>query len=133
MKKGFITCVECEEYPCEKYARRGWGTDQLSRTAEKSLESIKKIGMKDWLDEQRRRRLLLEDFLTSYNEGRSMSFYCLATALMPPKLIHKAISRLKERIAKGEVNSDVKAAAKALRQIIQGLAREHGVDLKFKK
>jgi len=29
MKKGFIAYAECEEYPCERYSRRGWGTAQL--------------------------------------------------------------------------------------------------------
>ena len=90
--------------------------------------------MKDWLEEQRKRRLLLEDLLNNYNEGRSMSFYCLAAALMPPDLIEKAISELKEKLATNQVNSsDIKAKAKALRGIIQGLAEKSGIELKLRK
>jgi len=134
MKKGFTTCAECEEYPCERYYRRGWGTDQWSQTAEESLNSIKEIGMRDWLKEQRRRRLLLENLLTNYNEGRSMSFYCLAAMLMPPELINKAINELKEKLAVNQIDSsDVKAKAKALRGIIQGLAQGAGIELKLRK
>lgn len=63
-----------------------------------------------------------------------MSFYCLATLLMPPELIDKAISKLKEEPAEEQVNSsDVKAKAKALKGIIQDLAREHDIELKLKK
>ena len=129
MKKGLITCVECEEYPCERYARRGWGTDQLSRTAEKSLANIEESGMEDWLKEQKRRQLLLESLLINYNEGRSMSLYCLAATLMSPELIEKAMGELKERIVDGQINSlNVKAKAKALKEIIQDLAQEHDIE-----
>jgi len=133
MKKGFTTCAECEEYPCDRYSRRGWGTDQWSRTAQASLSSIKEIGMKDWLGEQRERRLLLENLLANYNEGRSMSFYCLATSLMPPELINEAINELKEKLATNQIEgTDMKAKAKALRGIIQSLAQESGLELKLR-
>ena len=134
MKKGFTTCAECEEYPCERYSRRGWGTDQWSQTAQESLNSIKAFGIEDWLEKQRKRRLLLEDLLASYNDGRSMSFYCLATAVMPPELVNEAVNNLKEELTTNQVNSsDRKATAKALREIIQRLAQEHGIELKLRK
>jgi len=89
--------------------------------------------MTDWLKEQRRRRLLLENLLANYNEGRSMSFYCLATLLMPPELIDEAISELKEKLASNQIDgSDIKAKAKALRGIIQSLAQESGLELKLR-
>ena len=134
MKKGFITCAECEEYPCERYSRRGWGTDQQTRTAQASLDSIKGIGMKDWLKEQRRRRLVLQDLLNKYNEGRSMSFYCLATMVMPLELIDTATSELKEKLAVNQIDSsDTKAKAKALREIMQDLAHARGIELRLGK
>ena len=90
--------------------------------------------MKDWLEEQRRRRLLLEHLLDNYNEGRSMSFYCLAATLMPPELIDRAVNELKEKLAINQVDSsDIKAKAKVLRGIIQGLAQESGIELKLRK
>lgn len=134
VKKGFISCDECVEYPCDRYHRRGWGTDQLTRTAVENLESIKEDGMENWLEGQRKHRLLLERLLDNYNEGRSMSFYCLAVALMPPELIDKAINELKGKIAVGQIDSsDVKSQAKEIRGIIQRLAQESGIGLKPKK
>ena len=89
--------------------------------------------MTDWLKEQRRRRLLLENLLANYNEGRSMSFYCLATLLMPPKLIDEAISELKEKLVSNQIDgSDIKAKAKALRGILQSLAQQSGLELKLR-
>ena len=90
--------------------------------------------MEDWLKEQRKRRLLLEKLLTNYNEGRSMSLYCLATALMPLELIDKAVSELKEKLVRNQIDgSDIKAKAKPLKVIIQGLAQERGIELKLRK
>jgi len=133
-KKGFTTCAECEEYPCERYSRRGWGTDQWSRTAQESLNSITEIGMEDWLAKQRKRRLLVEDLLENYNEGRSMSFYCLATILMPPELINEAVDKLKKGLASNQLNrADMKATAKTLREIIQGLAQQRGIELRLRQ
>ena len=89
--------------------------------------------MTDWLKEQRRRRLLLENLLANYNEGRSMSFYCLAAALMPPELINETTNELKEKLATNQLEStDMKAKAKALRGIIQSLAQESGLELKLR-
>lgn len=96
MKKGYTTCMECEEYPCERYSRRGWGEDQQTRTAQDSSNSIKKTGMERLLEEQKERRLAVEELLNSYNEGRSMSFYCLACTLMPVNLINQAVNEVKK-------------------------------------
>jgi hypothetical protein len=77
---------------------------------------------------------LLENLLTNYNEGRSKSFYCLAASLMPLELIDKAVSELKEKLVSKQIDSsDIKAEAKALREIIQGLAQEAGIELKLRK
>jgi hypothetical protein len=90
--------------------------------------------MKDWLKEQRRRRLVLEDLLNNYNEGRSMSFYCLATMLMPPELVSEAVTKLKESLVSNRIDSsDMKAKAKALREIIQALAQDHGIELRLRQ
>ena len=63
-----------------------------------------------------------------------MSFYCLATILMPPELIEKAINELKEELAINQIdNSDIKAKATTLRGIIQGLAQESNIELKLRK
>jgi len=90
--------------------------------------------MEDWLGEQRKRRLLVEDLLDNYNEGRSMSFYCLATMLMPPELINEAVDKLKKKVASNQLDrADMKARAKTLREIIQGLAQQRGIELRLKR
>ncbi len=132
MKKGLTTCIECEEYPCDRYSRRGWGGDQWTRTAQDNLESIKKHGMEGFLKEQRERRLAVEELLADYNDGRSMSFYCIACRLMPINLISQAAAELKQRLSDNQIDdSDIKAKAKALKAIIQELASQSGIELRL--
>ena len=130
-KKGLTFCIECEEYPCERYSRRDWGTDHLSRVAQHSLSTIKKAGIEPWLKEQKERRLAVEELLENYNDGRSMTFYCLACILMPVNLINQAISEMKQRLSANQIDdSDMKARAKAIRAIIQDMAAKSGIELK---
>ena len=129
-KKGLETCIECTEYPCERYVRRQWGADQVSRVAQEDLERIRRVGLEVWLEEQRERRLLVEELLADYNEGRSMSFYCLACILMPIPLVKEALAEIR---AMPLDDSDVKGKAKALRSIIQELASKSDIELKLRK
>jgi len=118
MKRWLVTCIECAEYPCERYVRRKWGMDQQSRVAQDNLERIKRVGLESWLEEQRERRLMVEELLANYNEGRSMSFCCLACTVMPIELLNEALAETK---AMPLDYCDVKAKAKTLRSIIQKL------------
>lgn len=131
MKRGLVTCIECDEYPCERYSRRGWGNDQETKIAQKNLERIKEVGLERWLEEQRERRLLLEKLLDNYNDGRSMSFYCVATTLMPVDLVSKAVDEMLTTY-QGD-DSDIKAKVKSLRAIIEDLASKSNIHLKLRK
>jgi hypothetical protein len=130
MKRGLLTCIECDDHPCERYVRRKWGMDQQSRVAQDNLERIKKVGLEPWLEEQRERRLMVEELLTNYNEGRSMSFYCLACTLMPIDLISEASAEIRTMPVD---DSDVEARAKALRLIIQELASKSDIELRSRR
>jgi hypothetical protein len=99
-----------------------------------NLERIREVGLSTFLEEQRERRLLVESLLESYNEGRSMSFHCRATALMPPELIRQALAQLESMVGPGEVDgSGLKARAKAMRGAIQDLASQAGIDINLRR
>lgn len=134
-RHGLHTCANCDEYPCERLLRVlgiGTGLDSFisHRPALPNIERIRKIGIQAYLVEQRERRLLLEHLLAHYNEGRSMSFYCAACALMPPELIAKALKEIKDI----QVDlSDLKAKARAMRELIARRASEAGIDIGLRK
>jgi len=135
-KRGFTTCAECDDFPCEKNNPIAHQYEYFvtNKVCIPNLYRIKEVELEVWLEEQRERRLMLENLLSNYNEGRSMSFYCLAAALMPLELIDEAVSEVKGRLISNQIDSsDIKAKAKILRGIIQGLAQEHGIELKLRK
>ena len=104
------------------------------RPALVNLKRIKDAGLETYLDEQKERRLLLEDLLANYNEGRSMSFYCRACTLMPPNSIRQAVGRMEKLLTDGEIDgSDIKSKAKRMRLLIQELASEAGIELALRK
>jgi hypothetical protein len=110
------------------------------RPALPNLDRIREVGLEIYLEEQRERRLLVEQLLANYNDGRSMSFYCAACALMPPDLVRRAIGEMEEmqpklsrRPSPNKDGSDLKAKAKAMRTAIQNLASQAGIDLKLRR
>jgi len=138
-KRGLFTCADCDEYPCERLLRvlgveEGLDSFISHKPALPNLERIREAGLETYLEEQQERRLLVEHLLANYNEGRSMSFFCAASALMPPDLIRQAIGEMERMLASKQVDdSNIKAQAKAMRSSIQGLASQVGIDLKLRK
>ncbi len=132
MKKyGFETCAECREYPCERYKRRLAKYPADLKTAQENLDELKESGLDNWLKGQRERRLLVENLLDNYNDGRSMSFYCKACVVLPVDVINNAIEEAREKFVSNKISdSDIKAKAKLVKSTIQDLALKSGIDLK---
>jgi len=135
-RHGHFTCADCDEYPCERLLRvlgveEGLDSFISHKPALANLDRIRAVGLETFLSEQRERRLLVEQLLANYNEGRSMTFYCTACALMPPDLIRQAIGEMEEILASEQVDSsDLKAKAKAMKTLIKELALQADIDLK---
>ena len=133
-KNGFVTCADCTDWPCEKFDRFfDWDSFVSHRVCQSNIERIKKVGLKIWLEEQNKRRATLENLLADWNEGRSMSFYCIATALMPTDLIRDAVNKAKEKVASNKSDCDIKTKAKILRSVVQDLASKSDIDLKLRR
>ena len=138
-KRELFTCADCDEYPCERLLRvlgveEGLDSFISHKPALPNLDRIREVGLETYLEEQRGRRLLVEQLLADYNEGRSMTFYCAACALMPPGLIRQAIGEMERLLAGQQMDGpDLKARAKAMKATIQDLASQAGVDLRLRK
>ena len=117
--------------PC--LTKNKWSDSFLShKPALPNPNRIREVGLETYLKEQRERRLLVEHLLAHYNEGRSMSFYCAACALMPPDLIRQAIGEMTGMLASKQVDgSDPKA--KTMKSLVQGLASKADIDLKLRR
>ena len=89
--------------------------------------------MKIWLEQQTKRRTILENLLAYWNDGRSCSFYCIATALMQIDLIKEAVNRANQLVLSNKSDCDAKTKAKILKSVIQDVASKSGVDLKLRR
>jgi len=135
--KGFETCADCSEMPCERL--KGWDLGDSFISHKRSLENlrfIKQKGLSSFLDHQKTRQEVLEKLLTTYNDGRSKSFYCITAALLPIERIRELISILTDQTF-GEFNSLADATSKEksvfMRDLIQKMADTERIDLKLRK
>jgi hypothetical protein len=130
----------CGVYRCASRQRLvrvvGEGVDSFvsHRPMLSNLDRIREVGLEAYLGEQHERRMLVEHLIDEYNEGRSMSFYCTACALMPPEAIRQSIQKTEEMSLGRKVDaSDMKVRAKAIKAIIKERAGREGVDLKLRR
>jgi hypothetical protein len=98
-----------------------------------NLEVIRKHGLQPWLKEQGTRRRLLEQLLAHYNEGRSASFYGVATTLLSPEVIAGALEEAQRRMGTARIGGeDIKTRAKIVRTALQERATAAGIDLRLR-
>jgi hypothetical protein len=136
-ERGYLTCAECTEYPCMRLRRTlGDGVDSFisHKPAMLNLERIRQGGLDTYLREARERRQLAEELLAQFNDGRSMSFYCAASALLPRAVVRRALTEVHGAIAQGLLDgADPKARATAMRTTLEEVARVAAIDLKLRK
>jgi hypothetical protein len=120
-KHGFAACGQCAEYPCAKYADRA-KIERDSFVTHKRIFCnhglIKAHGFDWFIAEQNKRVAILREMLARFDDGRSKSFFCLATALLSTEYLCAALSE-----------ADIKAVKAALRKY----AKIEGVELALKK
>ncbi len=138
--RGYLTCAECPEYPtCPRLLRslkieEGLDSFLSHRPALTNLDEIREHGLESFLIGQRERRLLVEQLLSSYNAGRSMTLYCTACALLPPRVIEQALHKVERSVVEGKLpRDDRKGLAREMRRALLGLAERMGVDLSLRR
>ncbi len=131
----FETCAECSEFPCSKINKWDKFDSFISHKVSLSnLELIKETGIEQFLTQQKRRIELLEVMLEEFNEGRSKSFFCLATALLPLDDLERAIDESIKQIKDHEINvKDLKSKSKILRENLNKQAKDKFIELKLRR
>ena len=137
-KKGLEVCAQCDEFPCPRLAH--WlgkrGLEEYVLTSQKikpNLDFIRKLGLEPFLEQQRKRISLLEKMLRDFNDGRSKSFYCIATTLLPVTELKALLGEAEGKIKVDKVKADdIKTKAKILRELLNGFAAKGGVELKLR-
>ncbi len=132
-RKGLEFCSECNEFPCSKFKDTDKYDSFLThKKMVSNLNFIKKYGIKKFRDQQKKRIKLLETMINNFNDGRSRSFYCIATALLPIKILEKSLKEAKQKLKEVDV-SNMKTRAKILKDILNEAAVKEGIELKLIK
>jgi hypothetical protein len=79
--------------------------------------------------EQIIRENLLKEMLKEFNEGRSKTFYCIASTVLEVKELENALHQAQEQ-SKG---LDIREKSKVLHQILNKIAEEKNYCLKLRK
>jgi len=130
-------CGECPEFPCakfkppEKYQVLGSSSYPPNRKVLPNLYFIKAQGIARFVGQQKKRRRLLRGMLAKFDDGRSRSFYCRATALLDPPSLASALSEAKRKAGLAKIPpDDAKGRARVLRELLNERARREGIELK---
>ena len=124
-QKGLETCGECEEFPCDKfkdpteYQAQETSSYPPYRKILPNLNFIKERGIKEFIEQQRKRIGLLETMIENFNDGRSRSFFCRAAALIDVEGLENSLDKAEQRIKTAHIKpDDIKAKAKILKEIL---------------
>jgi len=140
-KKDLEVCAECPEFPCSKFK-----SDEEYQQVEESssypsskkimsnLNFIKGHGIKKFIGQQKKRIKLLEIMLNNFNDGRSRSFFCKATALLDLTSLTSSLDKATQKIKTDKIRqNDVKNKAQILKEVINEIALKEGLELVKKK
>jgi hypothetical protein len=133
-KKDLEVCAQCGEFPCAKF--ESWADGDSFVTHQRTLfnlDSIRRDGLEGFVEQQGRRIGLLQTMLEEFDDGRSKSYYCIATALLPIAALEESLHRAKEQVKKDKAKSgDIKTRAGILRGLLDDCAAKTGVELKLR-
>jgi len=138
-KKGLELCVQCKEFLCSKFDQSivdGGAYDSFLtyKKAYQNLLFIRDYGIEQFIEKQQKRIELLEALLNDFDDGRSKSYFCIATTLLPIKDIEQALDETKKKMAEENVKiNDKKLKAKILKGHLLKKASREGIKLKLRK
>ena len=134
-KKNLEVCAECSEFPCSKF-KNDEEYQQLKESSSypsckkvmSNLNFIKEHGIKKFIEQQKKRIKLLEIMLNSFDDGRSRSFFCKATALLDLKNLENSLNEATRKIKVDNIR-DLKIKAKFLKNILNKKLLNKDLDL----
>ncbi len=138
-KKGLEACGQCDEFPCSRFASwldKCWQEDSFltHRKIRHNLEFVRRHGLEQFLEQQRKRIVLLEKMLESFDDGRSRSFYCIAATLLPIEDLEASLAEAERGTRTNEVVvDDVRTRAGVVRKLLSDVAGREGVELRLRR
>jgi len=136
-KHNLEVCAQCSDFPCSKFISDG----EYKQVKESSsyppyrkvilnLNFIKEQGIEKFAEQQEKRIKLLETMIENFDDGRSKSFYCKATALIDLVKLDDSLDMAFQKIKSDKIKpDDTKIKAKILKDILNEIALKDGIEL----
>jgi hypothetical protein len=134
-RKGIEFCWDCDQSDtCERWAgHRAAGREHDSFVSyaalDGNIESVERLGIEAFVEDQLERERLLVEMLVEFNESRSKSYYCVAATVLCPDELRGAIDGARTVAAE----PDVRARAKALHEALDATARARSLTLALRR
>jgi hypothetical protein len=138
-KKRFEVCAQCGEFPCSKFEswlENGGEYDSFltHKKAKSNLNFIRTYGLERFIEQQRKRIELLEKMLKNFDDGRSKSFYCIATTLLPMTDLETSLEKTDQRLKANKTNlDDARINSRILKEFLNESAARNRVELRLRK
>jgi hypothetical protein len=134
-EKSIEFCWDCDESArCERWekhreASKVGDSFVCYQKLEDNIRFIQEHGVEAFEKEQRVREKLLKEMLQWFNEGRSKTFYCIASTVLEIKELENALHEAKKHVE----GLNIKEKAKVLHQILDNIAERKNYYLKLRK
>ena len=126
---GVEYCCECLHYPCEKYEKFDeYDSFITHRNRNSDMEKLRNIGADRYNSEQAEKVRLLEYLLSSCNDGRRETLFCLAVDLLELSDVRAVVDQLMATDLSSVKERTVYAAA-----LLQEIADKKGISLKLNR
>ncbi len=126
---GVEYCCECPHYPCEKYEKIDeYDSFITHRNRTADMEKLHNIGVDRYNFEQEEKVRLLEYLLSSCNDGRRKTLFCLAVNLLELSDVRAVVDQLMAADLPTVKERAVYAVA-----LLQKNADEKGISLKLSR
>ncbi|MCK4581479.1 MAG: DUF3795 domain-containing protein, partial [Dehalococcoidia bacterium] len=139
-KKQLEVCAQCDDFPCSRFdplmadSQDVYDSFVTYGKAVPNLHFIRTHGIEKFMEQQRKRIGLLEEMLKDFDDGRSRSFYCIATTLLPINDLEASLIETERRIKAGNVGlDDTRTRSSLLREFLDDCAAREGIALRLRK
>jgi len=127
VKKNHLeVCAECSTFPCSKFKSdeeykklKGLPSYPPYKKILPNLIFVKEHGIEKFVEQQKVRMKLLKTMIEKFDDGRSRSYFCKASALLDLRILKSSIDKAIRKIRADKINqNDVKSRTKILRAIL---------------
>ena len=124
-------CIQCSEFPCVRYKEMMEYDSFVPHS--KMLQDLKRaevLGIEVYIAELKERRIILDQLLSGWNDGRRKTFYCAAVYLLELEDLNSAFEKIKSAV---QEDSPIKEKALTAVKILQSVAEIRQINLKLNK